>query len=379
MPDIKTMKKIFQLTPIEQGIMVEGIHGLGKSEFIESYHKELGFRVVPKFLGQMTDAGDLIGLPAITQDIHGNDITKMAPPDWWPVDMDEKVVLFLDEINRAKPELLQAVMDLILNRKLNGLSLPHNCRIVASINPLSEDGFYEVNELGPALLSRFNIYKFDPTNEEWLSWMTTQKGSKKVMGFIVRHPDYLDPVTSIEAGARKNDIQQTRRGWKRASDIILESPKISNEEIQILVWGIVGPTATNAFGTYLEESNHGVSAYKILNQWSKEIEDSLKLMETPALVQMNQEISMWIEENVQEINLSNKLGVTIIKSVNKYLKAIEAECESMFFHLIAKSDEEGKKWGQCLFALDPTMHKRYFALMVDETQEKIEEEYSENE
>lgn len=38
------------------------------------------------------------------------------PPYWFPVD-GKPIVLFLDELNRARPEVLQTIMDLALNRK----------------------------------------------------------------------------------------------------------------------------------------------------------------------------------------------------------------------------------------------------------------------
>ncbi len=57
-------------------------------------------KVVAFFLGQMSDPGDLIGL------MHKDEETGRSvflPPYWWPVD-GRPIVLFLDELNRARPE-----------------------------------------------------------------------------------------------------------------------------------------------------------------------------------------------------------------------------------------------------------------------------------
>ena len=77
-------------------------------------------KVVTLFLGQMSDPGDLIGLPHLDE---ATGRTEFMLPYWFPVD-GKPVVLFLDELNRARPEVLQTVMDLTLNRKLAGKSLP---------------------------------------------------------------------------------------------------------------------------------------------------------------------------------------------------------------------------------------------------------------
>jgi MoxR-like ATPase len=77
----------------------------------------------------MSDPGDLIGL------MHKDEQTGHSvflPPYWWPLGQ-KPIVLFLDELNRARPEILQAVYDLALNRRLAGKSLPPGSRVAAAI------------------------------------------------------------------------------------------------------------------------------------------------------------------------------------------------------------------------------------------------------
>ena len=54
---------MLRVTPPEQNIMLAGRHGIGKSQILTSYFEELGMKVVALFLGQMSDPGDLLGLP----------------------------------------------------------------------------------------------------------------------------------------------------------------------------------------------------------------------------------------------------------------------------------------------------------------------------
>lgn len=121
----RELEKILGMTPPDQNIMLVGRHGVGKSEILSKYYLSKGQKVISLFLGQMSDPGDLIGLP------HKNETygkTEFLPPYWFPTE-GKPVVLFLDELNRARPEILQTVMDLTLNRTLAGRKLPAGSRI----------------------------------------------------------------------------------------------------------------------------------------------------------------------------------------------------------------------------------------------------------
>src|SRR5574344_1626095 len=110
--------------------MLSGRHGIGKSQILTDYYSAKGYKVVPLFLGQMSDPGDLLGLPS-RDDTAGR--TVFMPPYWFPDD-GQPVVLFLDELNRARPEVLQTIMDLALSRAIAGRSLPQGSRIIAAVN-----------------------------------------------------------------------------------------------------------------------------------------------------------------------------------------------------------------------------------------------------
>ena len=129
------LKETLKMTPASHNIMLVGKHGIGKSEILTDYYQKEGCKVVTLFLGQMSDPGDIIGLPAKveTKDQEGNITaqTDFTPPYWFPVD-GTPIVLFLDELNRARPEILQTVMDLTLNRKLAGKALHSHFMIKGS-------------------------------------------------------------------------------------------------------------------------------------------------------------------------------------------------------------------------------------------------------
>lgn len=241
------LKETLLLTPASQNIMLVGKHGIGKSEILTSYFSEQGMKVVTLFLGQMSDPGDIIGLPSKVESKdakgHVTAQTEFTPPYWFPVD-GKPIVLFLDELNRARPEILQTVMDLTLNRKLAGKALPEGSRVIAAVNDGEE---YQLTDLDPALVSRFNIYEFKPSVEEWLNWAVGSKLDERVINFIQGNPTWLDGDISGKQHEYKGlDKSADRRAWKKVSDIMLGIDHIKDLHKRI-IGGIVGAAAAAAF------------------------------------------------------------------------------------------------------------------------------------
>ena len=238
--NITELKELLDITPASQNIMLVGGHGIGKSEILTEYYSAKGMPVITLFLGQMSDPGDLIGLP------HKDEATgktDFMPPYWFPTD-GKPIVLFLDELNRARPEVLQTIMDLALNRKLAGRLLPEGSRIISAVN---EGDQYQLTDLDPALVSRFNIVQFSPTVQEWLLWARKEDLDYRVTGFISENPVWLDRTPDSKSGEDTGlDKTPDRRGWKRVSDIIKGQDNIAGVYTKAIS-SIIGPKAASAF------------------------------------------------------------------------------------------------------------------------------------
>ena len=124
-------------------------------------------------------------------------------------------------------------MDLTLNRKLAGKALPEGSHVISAVNEGEE---YQLTDLDPALVSRFNIYEFKPTVEEWLNWAAGQKLDERVVNFIQDNPTWLDGDTKEYKGLDKS---ADRRAWKHVSDILLKVDTIKDIHKRIIA-GIVG-------------------------------------------------------------------------------------------------------------------------------------------
>ena len=243
---IDELKRLLTAMPTDQNIMLTGRHGIGKSEILTNFYAERGMKVVTLFLGQMSDPGDLIGLPNKNEQTGKTDF---MPPYWFPMD-GEPIVLFLDELNRARPEVLQTVMDLVLNRKLAGRQLPKGSVIISAVNEGDE---YQLTDLDPALVSRFNIYQFRPTTAEWLLWAQENGLDERVIYFISNNADWLDE--NIKQADEYVGLEKSpdRRAWKKVSDLIKGIDSL--DDYKKFVAGIIGVAATAAFYASVAEKN----------------------------------------------------------------------------------------------------------------------------
>ncbi|MBR6416937.1 MAG: AAA family ATPase [Bacteroidales bacterium] len=242
----KELLTLLEVTPSWQNIMLTGRHGIGKSQILTRYFENAGMTVKTLFLGQMSDPGDLLGLP--DKDVK-NGKTTFMPPYWFPTD-GKPIVLFLDELNRARPEILQTVMDLVLNRKLAGRALPEGSRIISACNDGDE---YQLTDLDPALVSRFNIYTFRPSVEEWLLWAEREGLDERVVNFISANPELLDRSadTKEDQGLEKDP---DRRAWEKVARLMENVPNPSPVH-QKIVAGIIGIQAASQFFLSLRKDN----------------------------------------------------------------------------------------------------------------------------
>lgn len=301
--DTKKLIHILGATPSTHNIMLVGRHGIGKSEILTHYFTNQGMRVVPLFLGQMSDPGDLIGLP---EKVNGR--MEFIPPYWFPND-NQPIVLFLDELNRARPEILQSVMDLALNRCLAGHALPIGSRIISAINDGEE---YQLTTLDPALVSRFNIYEFRPTVQEWLLWAAKLDIDQRVIDFIQAEPAFLDGLPEQKSGQDTGlEKYPDRRAWQRVSDIISgqvdpTSHKIENltDDDLDLIAGIVGASAASRFFAFTQ-GRQLLSGADILNDFSA-CESRLRLYRLHQMAVVTESIFRHLEV-AYDLNATNEL------------------------------------------------------------------------
>lgn len=125
-------------------------------------------------------------------------------------------ILFLDELNRAQDDVLQAAFQLVHDRAIGEYVLPAGWRIVCAGN--YNEGSYNTNGFtDAAFLDRFCHLNFDhgeTTQEEWVDYMATRYGQKslQVIEFTGQNHAFLDGQVKGERGF---SVQPSRRSWEK--------------------------------------------------------------------------------------------------------------------------------------------------------------------
>ena len=332
---------LLEVTPTWQNIMLTGRHGIGKSQILTRYFKSKGIPVKTLFLGQMSDPGDLLGLPNKDEKTGK---TVFMPPYWFPVD-GQPIVLFLDEINRARPEILQTVMDLVLNRKLAGRELPEGSRIIAAGNDGEE---YQLTDLDPALVSRFNIYTFRPTVEDWLLWATRTGLDERILNFISANPELLDRSADTKED-QGLDKDPDRRAWEKVARLMENIPNPLPVH-QKVVAGIIGVQA--AAQLFLSFRKDDLSPIDLLSDFKK-AKKSLDKYELHQLSLLNDALARFFETDKAD-TLDREMVRKNLKAYHDYLLKNNREAYAHFVSLI-----DGTGYKKMLLLINKEMPDTY--------------------
>lgn len=203
-------------------LLIEGVHGVGKSELLGRAAQELRISCTVIDLS-LCEPVDLVGLPVIKA---GR--TEFAPPALLPTEGGG--LLVLEEVNRAPRHVRAPCLQLLTARTLNGYTLPKGWLPVACANPLGddEDLAYHVDELDPALRARFICVRAKPGLSEWIAWA---KGSQVHAAVIETVGDAgLDALT--KAGGNP-------RSWTYAGTFLRQWDEAPSGE-QVLIAALVG-------------------------------------------------------------------------------------------------------------------------------------------
>jgi MoxR-like ATPase len=217
--------------------LLVGHFGVGKTDIARDIAAETGRELIILVLSQM-EPGDLIGLPARTEEK-----TVFLKPDWWPESDD--TILFLDEINRAHRSVRNAIMQLLVDRRIHNHILPEGTWIMAAMNPPEEE--YDQADLitDPAFISRFFILEVNPDVSEWLEWAEKNNVSKEVRDFIRDYPEFLFSERSLSL---RTSLKPSPRSWYKLSNVLKTLTDDEKEKYgYVIAAGIVGPEAAKAF------------------------------------------------------------------------------------------------------------------------------------
>lgn len=220
-----TLKSVELVIETNEVPLIVGESGIGKTALAKTLAKQREWSLVV-IDGNLLKEGEIGGLPTVEEytikDEHGRVVskkttiyaihTKLREIDNLILEGKE-VLLFIDEINRCEHSVQQELMNLILNREINGYKLHDKVKILAAMNPSSKYGSdfdYQVVDMDAAQENRFVWLNMESDAKGWIKWASENKVDRKVIEFISTFPEHLHSIN-------EDDIRATPRSFERVS------------------------------------------------------------------------------------------------------------------------------------------------------------------
>ena len=255
---IDTLKSVELVLSTGEVPLVVGESGIGKTALAKRIAKENNWSLVV-IDGNLLKEGEIGGLPTVENYAGGKTTIYAVHHKLREIDdqiaKGNGVLLFIDEINRCEHTVQQELMNLILNREINGYKLDENVKILAAMNPSSKYGSdfdYQVVDMDAAQENRCVWLNMEPDYNQWIKWAIEAGIEQKVIEFISTFPEYLNKIN-------EDDIRATPRSYERVS----KSYKVYKEQQDSIpravflnvIRGNVGKVIAEEFVSFVESDS----------------------------------------------------------------------------------------------------------------------------
>ena len=269
---IETLKSVDLVLATGEVPLVVGESGIGKTALAKQLAKENNYSLVV-IDGNLLKEGEIGGLPTVEsyKSIGSNGIeiekkttiyavhNKLREIDI-KIENGKEVLLFIDEINRCEHTVQQELMNLILNREINGYKLDDKVKILAAMNPSSKYGSdfdYQVVDMDAAQENRFVWLNMESDYNQWIKWAIGAGIEQKVIEFISTFPEYLNKVND-------EDVRATPRSYERVSKtykIYKEQGNIPRNIFLNVIKGNIGKVIAEEFVSFVEANHEPLISY----------------------------------------------------------------------------------------------------------------------
>jgi MoxR-like ATPase/soluble cytochrome b562 len=196
------------------------------------------------------------------------------------------VILFVDELNRTEPQVMKELMNIVLNRNVNGYDFPWWVIVVSAMNPSSQNSVYATNEMDDAQRDRFLKLTVDARLEEWIDYALDARVNPEVVASIATAEDIF---MRREKGHEDTDeMSPSPRSWEMVSYIYdnvektntskfftAEERKHADEDLRTLIAAKVGPTAARTFLQNIANKENNIKPAELINGKSDKLDEKV--------------------------------------------------------------------------------------------------------
>lgn len=235
-----------------RNMIVFGQAGIGKTEIAWQRVNLLNYTPIYVNLSVL-EAPDLQGLPTVEKTSEGPRV-EYATPKFLPpaTGSGPKHVLVLDEIDKARPELQNPLLELFQSKSINGRKLDVHA-IVATANLPDEGAFSQ--PLSTALTNRSMNFKLEASFDDWQEWAAQTGLNALVVGFLNRNHDYFSRARVADDDTAYNRCSP--RSWTNSARSVDDAgPGANVDFLTLIISGYVGYAAAVKFQVWLDHYRH---------------------------------------------------------------------------------------------------------------------------
>lgn len=271
---IDTLKSAHLVLATGEVPLIVGESGIGKTALVKKIAKENNWSIII-IDGNILKEGEIGGLPTIESYVEVN--KKGEPVEKKTTvyavhnklrEIDEElskgktVLLFIDELNRCEHTVQQELMNLILNREINGYVLDKEVKIVAAMNPSDKYGSqfdYQVVDMDAAQENRFVWLYMEPDYISWIEWALNAGIEQKVIEFISTFPEYLQKTNKDTISATPRSYERISKAYKVYKE---QKDSIPRSVFLNVVVGNVGKLIAEEFIHFVESEYNPLISYE---------------------------------------------------------------------------------------------------------------------
>lgn len=320
--------RLRQYLDLNYNILFSGEHGVGKTTVIQQVFDEAKLKSLYFSAATLDPWVDFVGVPkVIEREIawlgpHGSDkkierTLELVRPAF--IERDEVQAIFFDEFNRAPDKVLNAVMELIQFKSINGHKLKNLRVIWAAINPEDEEDTYAVNRLDPAHRDRFHVHikvpfkvdddyfrkKYPKVGNSFLDWWRELPNDIQKL-VSPRRLDYA--AHAYENNCRLEDFLPPETNPKKLRDLLKSLPFA--EQLQNV-------TDADTAATFLEDVNNTTRLLELVNNNDSNAIDFFK--------KYAKTVPQELIEPFVELLQAKKQGITTVTSVEDFINKIPGD------------------------------------------------------
>jgi len=169
--------------------MIWGPPGIGKSDIAYQFANSMNAKLF-ELRANLFDPVDVRGGLKVVEQADGTYRTRYGVPEDYPdTDYQGAVVLFIDELPNAPKATQNALLQLLLNKRIGTYELPANTIILAAGNRAQDRA--AVHEMPTPVRNRFAHYTLEANVDDWVKWAMNHGVHDSITSFIRMRPSLL--------------------------------------------------------------------------------------------------------------------------------------------------------------------------------------------